>query len=38
MNKTAVELKPYVGSMDQLARVRTAVLDDGKGHPHCGCG
>jgi len=25
------ELKPYVGSMDQLAGIRTSVLDDGKG-------
>jgi galactose mutarotase-like enzyme len=24
-------LKPYVGSMDQLARIRTSVLDDGRG-------
>jgi len=27
----ANELKPYVGSMDQLADIRTSVLDDGKG-------
>ncbi len=25
------DIKPYVGSMNQLARVRTSVLDDGKG-------
>ena len=25
------ELKPYIGSMDQLAGIRTSVLDDGKG-------
>jgi len=25
------ELKPYIGSMDQLARIRTSVLDDGRG-------
>lgn len=25
------ELKPYVGSMDQLARIRTSVLDDSRG-------
>lgn len=28
---TVEELSPYVGSMNQLARVRTSVLDDGKG-------
>jgi galactose mutarotase-like enzyme len=27
----ASELKKYVGTMDQLARVRTSVLDDGRG-------
>jgi hypothetical protein len=25
------ELKRYVGTMDQLARIRTSVLDDGRG-------
>lgn len=25
------ELRPYVGTMDQLARIRTSVLDDGRG-------
>jgi hypothetical protein len=25
------ELKPYIGTMDQLARIRTSVLDDGRG-------
>jgi len=30
-DKSAKELKPYIGSMDQIARVRTSVLDDGKG-------
>jgi len=25
------ELNPYVGTMDQLARIRTSVLDDGRG-------
>lgn len=25
------ELRPYIGSMDQLARIRTSVLDDGRG-------
>jgi hypothetical protein len=30
-NKSAKELKPYIGSMDQIARIRTSVLDDGKG-------
>jgi len=30
-NKTADELKPYVGSMSQLARGRTSILEDGKG-------
>jgi hypothetical protein len=29
--KTDKELALYVGSMDQLARVRTSVLDDGRG-------
>ena len=29
--KSAKELKPYIGSMEQIARVRTSVLDDGKG-------
>ncbi|MGE4488203.1 MAG: aldose 1-epimerase family protein [Kiritimatiellales bacterium] len=28
---TEKELKSYVGSMDQLARIRTSVLDDGRG-------
>ena len=28
---TENELKPYMGSMDQLAGIRTSVLDDGKG-------
>jgi hypothetical protein len=28
---TRAELKPYIGSMDQLARIRTSVLDDGRG-------
>ena len=28
---TEKELKPYVGSMDQLTRIRTSVLDDGRG-------
>lgn len=28
---TPEELKPYVGSMNQLARIRTSVLDDGRG-------
>ena len=28
---TENELKPYVGTMDQLARIRTSVLDDGRG-------
>lgn len=28
---TEKELKSYTGSMDQLARIRTAVLDDGRG-------
>jgi galactose mutarotase-like enzyme len=28
---TAQELRPYVGTMDQLARIRTSVLDDGRG-------
>ncbi|MCF7848184.1 MAG: aldose 1-epimerase family protein [Kiritimatiellales bacterium] len=28
---TRQELKPHIGSMNQLARVRTSVLDDGKG-------
>lgn len=28
---TEQELKPYVGLMDQLARIRTSVLDDGRG-------
>ena len=28
---TDAELKPYVGTMDQLARIRTSVLDDGRG-------
>lgn len=27
----AAQLKPYVGSMDQLAWIRTSVLDDGRG-------
>lgn len=35
MNKytgsTRAQLKPYIGSMDQLARIRTSVLDDGRG-------
>ena len=31
MKMVEKELKPYVGSMDQLARIRTSVLDDGKG-------
>lgn len=31
MKMTENELKPYVGSMDQLARIRTSVLDDGRG-------
>ena len=30
-NKSAKELKPYIGSMEQIARIRTSVLDDGKG-------
>lgn len=25
------QFKPYIGSMDQLARIRTSVLDDGRG-------
>ena len=29
--KSGEELKPYIGSMDQLARIRTSVLDDGRG-------
>ncbi|QHI68524.1 aldose 1-epimerase family protein [Tichowtungia aerotolerans] len=28
---TANELRRYVGTMDQLARIRTSVLDDGRG-------
>ena len=28
---SAAELKPYIGSMAQLARIRTSVLDDGRG-------
>lgn len=28
---TEKELKPYVGTMDQLAKIRTSVLDDGRG-------
>ena len=28
---TENEIKPYIGSMDQLARIRTSVLDDGRG-------
>lgn len=28
---TAKQLKPYIGSMQQLAGVRTSVLDDGRG-------
>lgn len=28
---TDAELKPYVGTMDQLARIRTSVFDDGRG-------
>lgn len=31
MKMSERELKPYVGSIGQLARVRTSVLDDGKG-------
>ncbi|MCF7818358.1 MAG: aldose 1-epimerase family protein [Kiritimatiellales bacterium] len=31
MNMNEKELKSYVGSMDQLARIRTSVLDDGRG-------
>lgn len=31
MKMTEKKLKPYVGSMDQLARIRTSVLDDGRG-------
>jgi hypothetical protein len=27
----AEEMKSYIGSMDQLARIRTSVLDDGRG-------
>jgi hypothetical protein len=27
----SAELKPYIGSMNQLARIRTSVLDDGRG-------
>ena len=30
-SKTASELKPYIGSMQQLASIRTSELDDGKG-------
>lgn len=30
-NMTEAELKPYIGTMDQLARIRTSVLDDGRG-------
>ena len=29
--RSPAELKPYVGSMAQLARIRTSVLDDGRG-------
>ena len=29
--RAAPGLKPYVGSMEQLARIRTSVLDDGRG-------
>jgi hypothetical protein len=25
------KIKSYVGTMDQLARIRTSVLDDGRG-------
>ena len=28
---TEEELRPYIGTMDQLARIRTSVLDDGRG-------
>lgn len=31
MNKTAGELRLHTGSMRQIARVRTSVLDDGRG-------
>ena len=34
MNYTSMteqELKPYIGAMRQIARVRTSVLDNGKG-------
>ena len=30
-SNTPEQLKPYVGSMKQLARIRTSVLDDGRG-------
>ena len=30
-SKSAKELKPYIGSMEQIARIRTSVIDDGKG-------
>lgn len=29
--RSAKELKPYVGTINQLARIRTSVLDDGRG-------
>ena len=30
-DRSAAELKPYIGGMHQLARIRTSVLDDGRG-------
>lgn len=31
MNMSAATLKPYIGSMQQMAGIRTSTLDDGKG-------